>query len=309
MVFIQCGNGVGDIGLVIVGFYCVVQGVLQWFMVYLVQLLGNQIDGYQVWVVMVLGDDKNIIFNVFIDYVLWIFVIFFGVVDIQFFMLVQGVVYQFLMSIDFFVVDGEDFVWLCWQIVVKEIVEFMFVDKVDVGGIFFFCGDQIQFFGDFMYLWFFQFIYWEQVLGNLFVVKGVEEVVLIFVVVEVVQQLVFIVDIGVVYIVFGGDVVGVEVFGSKFEEGFKFDFFIVQNIWVWCVVGFVFFQEEFKDVILIFGGKVNGVQFNVQFIVDCLCIGKVGGGGVVFFVVVFFLVFYEQVFYFIFLLQQQVCGD
>ncbi len=109
--------------------------------------------------------------------------------------------------------------------------------------------------------------------------KGVEEVALIFVAVEAAQQLAFTVDIGAAHIVPGGDVVGAEVFGSKLEEGFKFDLFIAQNIRVRRAAGFVLFREELKDVIPIFGGKVNGVQFNAQLIADRLRIGKVGGGG------------------------------
>ena len=139
--------------------------------------------------------------------------------------------------------------------------------------------------------------------------KGVEEVALIFVAVEAAQQLAFTVDIGAAHIVPGGDVVGAEVFGGKLEEGFKLDLFIAQNIRVRRAAGFVLFQEELKDVIPIFGGKVNGVQFNAQLIADRLRIGKVGGGGAVFLAVVFLPVLHEQAFHLIPLLQQQVRGD
>ncbi len=94
--------------MAIAGFHRAAQGALQRFTVYPVQLLGNQTDGHQARVVMALGDDKNIILNVFIDHVPWIFATLFGAADTQPFTLAQGVVHQ-LMSTDLLAVDGEDF--------------------------------------------------------------------------------------------------------------------------------------------------------------------------------------------------------
>jgi hypothetical protein len=72
-----------------------------------VQLLGNQTDGHQARVVMALGDDKNIILNVFIDHVPRIFATLFGAADTQPFTLAQGVVHQPLMGTDLLAVDGD----------------------------------------------------------------------------------------------------------------------------------------------------------------------------------------------------------
>jgi hypothetical protein len=100
--------------------------------------LGNQTDGHQARVVMALGDDKNIILNVFIDHVPRIFATLFGAADAQPFTLAQRMVHQPLMGTDLLAVDGENFARLRRQIAAKEIAEFTFADKADAGGIFFF---------------------------------------------------------------------------------------------------------------------------------------------------------------------------
>lgn len=158
---------------------------------------------------MVLSDNQNVVFDVFVYYILWFFGIFFGVIDIQIFTLIESVIYQFLVFINFIVIDGNDFVWLCWEIMVQEFVEFMFVNEVNVGRVFFFCGDQIKIFSNFMYLWFFQFVDWEQVLCNLFMVECIKEVVLVFIVVQIMQQVVFVIDIGLMYVMIGSDIIGI----------------------------------------------------------------------------------------------------
>lgn len=158
---------------------------------------------------MVLSDNQNVVFDVFVYYILWFFGIFFGVIDIQIFMLIESVIYQFLVFINFIVIDGNDFVWLCWEIMVQEFAEFMFVNEANVGRVFFFCGDQIKIFSNFMYLWFFQFVDWEQVLCNLFMVECIKEVVLVFIVVQIMQQVVFVIDIGLMYVMIGSDIIGI----------------------------------------------------------------------------------------------------
>jgi hypothetical protein len=80
--------------------------------------------------------------------------------------------------------------------------------------------------------------------------------------------------IGAAHVVPGRNVVGAQVFCGEFEEGFKFDLFVAQNIRVRRAAGFVLFQEQFKHVVPVFCGKVNGVQFNAELIADGLRIGR-----------------------------------
>lgn len=158
---------------------------------------------------MVLSDNQNVVFDVFVYYILRFFGIFFGVIDIQIFTLIESVIYQFLVFINFIVIDGNDFVRLRREITVQEFAEFTFVNEVNVGRVFFFRGDQIKIFSNFTYLRFFQFVDREQVLRNLFMVERIKEVVLVFIVVQITQQAVFVIDIGSTYVMIGSDIIGI----------------------------------------------------------------------------------------------------
>lgn len=59
----------------------------------------------------------------------------------------------------------------------------------------------------------------------------------------------------------GGDVIGFELV-SVFDEGFKFDFFVVDYVWVWCLFFFEFINEVGKDLVLVFFFEVNWVVWN-----------------------------------------------
>ena len=144
---------------------------------------------------------------------------------------------------------------------------------------------------------------------DLFVAESIKEVALVFVTVEAAQQLALAVNVGAAHVVPGGDVVSAEVFCGKFEEGFKFNFFIAQNIRVRRAAGFIFFKEQFEYVVPVFCGKVDGVKFNSQLIANGLRVGKIRRCGAVFLAVVLFPVLHEQAFHLIPLLEQQVSGN
>ncbi|MNV96716.1 hypothetical protein D3C71_1917550 [compost metagenome] len=76
---------------------------------------------------------------------------------------------------------------------------------------------------------------------NLLVTQGVEEIALVFIAVDAAQQAAFAVNVLAAHVVAGGDKIGPQIFGGEFQEGFEFDFFITQNIWVWCATRFVLF--------------------------------------------------------------------
>ena len=144
---------------------------------------------------------------------------------------------------------------------------------------------------------------------DLFVAQGIEEVALVFITVEAAQQLALAVDVGPAHVVAGGDVISAEIFCGKFEEGFKFNFFIAQNIRVGRASGFILCKEQFKHVVPVFCGKVDGVKFNPELIANGLRVGKIRRCGAVFLAVVFFPVLHEQAFHLIPLLEQQVGGN
>lgn len=144
---------------------------------------------------------------------------------------------------------------------------------------------------------------------DLFVAEGVEEIALVFIAVEPAQQLAFAVDIGAAHVVTGGDVVSAEVFCGELKEGFEFDLFVAQDIRVRRTACFILFEEQLEDVIPVFCGKVDGMQFNTELIADGLRVGEVGSGGAVFLTVVFLPVLHEQAFHLIPLLLQKVGGN
>jgi hypothetical protein len=107
----------------------------------------------------------------------------------------------------------------------------------------------------------------------------------------------------------GCNIISAQVFRGKFKEGFKFDLFVAQNIRVWGSARFVLFKEKLEYVVPVFCSKVNGVQFDTEFIAYGLRIGEIGCGSAVFLAIVFLPVLHEQAFYLIALLLQQVGGN
>ncbi len=214
-------------------------------------------------------------------------------------------VHQSLVLANDIAIHGNDVARLGRQIAAKELTEFALTDKADTGRVFFLRGDQIQLFSDFTHFRFFQLANREQALGNLFVAEGIKEVTLIFVAVEAAQQLAFAVDISAAHVVAGSDVVSAQIFSGEFEEGFKFDLFVAQNIRVWRAAGLVFSQEMLEHVIPVLCGKVDGVQFNAELVADRLRIGQIFRRGTVFLAIVLFPVLHEQAFNLIALLQQE----
>lgn len=201
----------------------------------------------------------------------------------------------------------EDLVGFGWQVVVEEFVEVVFVDEVDVGGVFFGVGWQFDVVCNLLQVGFFEVVDWEQGGFQLFLVQLVQEVVLVFGVVGVVQQQLLVVMLGYLCVVVGGDVFGVQFVGG-IQEMFEFYFVVVQYVWVWCVVSGVFGQEVFEYVLLVFVGKVLEVEWDIEQVVygDCIVVVIFG---VVVIVVVVGLVLYEQVGYGFVLLDQVLCGD
>ncbi len=107
----------------------------------------------------------------------------------------------------------------------------------------------------------------------------------------------------------GRNVVCAQVFRGEFQEGFEFDLFVAQDIRVWRAARFVLFEEEFKNVVPVFCGKVNGVQFDAELIAHGLRIGEIRSGSAVFLAIVFLPVLHEQALHLIALLLQQVGGN
>ena len=100
----------------------------------------------------------------------------------------------------------------------------------------------------------------------------------------------------------GRDVVSAQIFRGEFQEGLKFDLFVAQNIRVRRAARFVLFQEQFKNVVPVFCGKVNGVQFNTELIAYGLRVGEIRSGGAVFLAIIFLPVLHEQALHLIALL-------
>ena len=113
----------------------------------------------------------------------------------------------------------------------------------------------------------------------------------------------FTVDIGTAHIVTGCDIVSAQIFSGKLEEGFKFDLFVAQDIWVWRAARFVLFEEQFENVIPVFGSKVYRVQLNAELVTHRLRVGKIRRSRTVFLAVVFLPVLHEQALHLIALLQ------
>lgn len=216
-------------------------------------------------------------------------------VDVQFLVLVQCVVYYVLMFIDFLFFGCVYYFGFGWDVLVEEFVEIVFVDEVDVGGIFFGVGWQGCFVCYCVYLFFWQVVDWEQCGGQLCLVQCMQEVGLVFVGVGCVQQLEVFVVFVYLGVVVGGDFFCVQCV-CFVQKGFEFDFVVVQYVWVWCVVGVVFGQEVFEYVVLVFGGEVVGMEWDVELVIYGDGVFVVGVGGVWVGVFVFFLVLYEQVF-------------
>ena len=259
--------------------------------------------------VVALSDNQNIVFDIFIYDVPRIFAAFFGAANTQPFTLAQRVVHQPLMLTNLITVDGNDFARLCRQVTTKEIAEFALADKTDTGGVFFLRGDQIQLFGDFTHLRLFKLAYREQALRNLFVAECIQEVALIFVAIQTAQQLAFAIHIGTTHVVPGRNIVCAQIFCGEFQEGFKFDLFVAQNVRVRGTTGFVLFQEKLEDVVPVFCSKVNGVQFNAQLIAHRLRIGEIRSSSAIFLAIIFLPVLHEQALHLIALLLQQVGGN
>ena len=125
---------------------------------------------------------------------------------------------------------------------------------------------------------------------------------MIFIAVQTAQQLAFAIHVSATHVVTGRNVVCAQIFRSEFQEGFKFDLFVAQNIRVWRASGFVLFEEQFKNVVPVFCGKVNGVQFNAELIAHGLRIGEIRCGSAVFLAIIFLPVLHEQALHLIALL-------
>ena len=93
---------------------------------------------------------------------------------------------------------------------------------------------------------------------NLLMAKRIKEITLIFVAIQPTKQTAFAIDIRATHVVAGRNIIGTQVFGGKFEEGFKFNFFIAQNIRVRRATGFIFFKEQFEYVVPVFYGSNKG---------------------------------------------------
>ena len=125
---------------------------------------------------------------------------------------------------------------------------------------------------------------------------------MIFVAVQTAQQLAFAIHVCTAHVVTGRNIVCAQIFCGEFQEGLKFDLFVAQNIRVRRAARFVLFEEEFKNVVPVFCGKVNGVQFNAELVAYGLRIGEIRSGSAVFLAIIFLPVLHEQALHLIALL-------
>ncbi|MOA35918.1 hypothetical protein D3C78_1574130 [compost metagenome] len=80
-----------------------------------------------------LGNDENIILNVFVDDVPWLFAAFFGTANTQTFALSERVIHQALVFAHIIAIHGDDFARLGRQITPQEFAEFALTNKADAG--------------------------------------------------------------------------------------------------------------------------------------------------------------------------------
>ncbi|KYI88767.1 hypothetical protein AIZ12_25555, partial [Salmonella enterica subsp. enterica serovar Typhimurium] len=75
---------------------------------------------------------------------------------------------------------------------------------------------------------------------------------------------------------------------------YKIDIFIAQNIRIRRTARIVLFKEQFKDVIPIFCGKINGMQFNAKHVAHALRVRQIGCRGTVLLPIVLLPVIHDQ---------------
>ncbi len=73
----------------------------------------------------------------------------------------------------------------------------------------------------------------------MFTADGIEEITLIFVIVQTPDQLPLAINFTTLHIMAGGDVICAEGFGSKLEKGFEFNLFIAHDVGIRCAAGFI----------------------------------------------------------------------
>ncbi len=101
-------------------------------------------------------------------------------------------------------------------------------------------GDQALLLSNGAHGWLFQIANRKQGLRNMLLGEGVEEVALIFIVIQTTQHLPVTILITAAYIMAGSDIVSAKRFSSKLQKGFKLDFFIAHNVRVRGAPGFIF---------------------------------------------------------------------
>ena len=252
---------------------------------------------------------ERVALHLFVHHVPGLFGGIFATADAKPLALAQGVVHQPLMLADDLAVHGFDGAGLGGQELGQEVLELALTDEADAGGVFLLGGDEIQLLGDAAHLGFFQIPDREQALTHLGFAQGIEEVTLILVGIEAAQQARAAGAVVTAHIVAGGDVGGPQLFGGKLQERLELDLLVAQDVRVRGATRLVLFQEVFEDVVPVFGGEVDGVEFHPQLVADGLGISQILGGRAVLVRVVFFPVLHEQAFDLIALLLEQVGRD
>ena len=252
---------------------------------------------------------ERVALHLFVHHVPGLFGGIFATADAKPLALAQGVVHQPLMLADDLAVHGFDGAGLGGQELGQEVLELALTDEADAGGVFLLGGDEIQLLGDAAHLGLLQIPDREQALTHLGFAQGIEEVALILVGIEAAQQARAAGAVVTAHIVAGGDVGGPQLFGGKLQERLELDLLVAQDVRVRGATRLVLFQEVFEDVVPVFGGEVDGVEFHPQLVADGLGISQILGGRAVLVRVVFFPVLHEQAFDLIALLLEQVGRD
>ena len=170
----------------------------------------------------------------------------------------KGVKHQAVMSADACTVHGVYLSRCGRQELFQEGAETAFTDKTDTSTVFFIVRHQVVAFCQFADVRFIVFTDREQGMRELVLIQCMQEITLVFIVVEAAQQLRFIVVRPAAGIMSGCDLFCTERL-RVIKEGVELDLFIAQDIWIRRAPGPVFIEEVLKYPVPVFAGKVDAM--------------------------------------------------
>ncbi len=143
----------------------------------------------QARVVLSLGDDQDVVVEVFIDHVPGCFIGILQAADTQAFALAHGVVHQAIVFAQGFTTIGLNAARLCRQVALQKGIETSFADEADAGAVFLVVCGQLVFARDLAHFVFGQFTHGKQGMFKLVVIQGMQKITLVLVVIDAAQQL------------------------------------------------------------------------------------------------------------------------